>query len=93
MLYTLRELECRDVINLCDGRFLGKVSDLELEAESGKITAIYIAAGGFWNAAKEEIRIPWDDIKCFGEDAILVEYRRECGCGGKRTRKNGWFVI
>ena len=91
LLYTLRELECRDVINLYDGRLLGRISDLEIDSDSGKTTAIYISAGSFWSAGKDEVRIPWEDIRCVGEDAVLVEFRRECGCSGRRVRKNSWW--
>ncbi len=93
MLYTLRELECRDVINLCDGRLLGHISDLEIDTECGKATAIYISSGGFWSAGKEEVRIPWEDIRCIGEDAVLVEFRRECSCAGRKTRRSGWWTM
>lgn len=96
MLYTLRELECRDVINLCDGRFLGHITDLEFDKDCGKLTAVFLSAGGFWTMGKDEIRIPWEDIRCVGEDAVLVEYRRDCkdcGCTGHRPRRPGWFCL
>lgn len=91
MLYTIRELECKDVVSLCDGRFLGRITDVELDTECGKTTAVYLSPGGFWSAGKDEIRIPWEDIRCIGEDAVLVEYRKECSCGSRKGRKNSWF--
>lgn len=96
MLYTLRELECRDVINLCDGRFLGHITDVEFDKDGGKLTAVFLSTGGFWSMGKDEIRIPWEDIRCVGEDAVLVEYRRDCkdcGCTGHRPRRAGWFCL
>ena len=89
MLYTLRELECKDVINLCDGKFLGHISDLELDGDCGKITAVFVSAqSGFWSAGREDLRICWDSIRCIGEDAVLVEYRvQECDCGGRKPKR------
>lgn len=92
MLYTLRELECKDVVSLCDGRFLGHITDIELDTDCGKITALFLSSGGFWSAGKDEIRIPWEDIRCIGEDAVLVDYRKECGCSGRKGRKSNWFT-
>lgn len=92
MLYTLRELENKDVVNICNGKMLGHIMDLELESDCGRITAIYInAACAFWNMSKGELRIPWDNIKCIGEDTVLVEYRSEENCECRRNRKNNWW--
>ena len=93
MLYTVRELSCKDVVNLCDGRFLGHISDLEIDSDCGKVTAVYITTGGFWSAGKEEVRVPWDDIRCIGEDAVLVEFRKECLCSGRRTKKSSFWTL
>ena len=94
MLYTLRELECKDVVSVCDGKYLGHISDLEIDGDCGKITAIYIAASGsFWTTNREETRIPWDHVKCFGEDTVLVDYRRENNCSCRKGRRNGWFNL
>lgn len=94
MLYTLRELECKDVVNLCDGKFLGRICDLEFDGECGKITAVYLMPhGSFWMTGREEIRVPWENIKCIGEDAVLMEFQRECDCGKRKNRRNNWWSV
>ena len=94
MLYTFKEIGCKDVVNLCDGKFLGHISDLEMDCDCGRITAIYIGiAGGFWSSEKEEVRIPWENIRCIGEDAVLVEFKREYDCSCRKTRKNSWWSL
>lgn len=72
---TTSELECMEVINLCDGGKLGFPSAVELCAEDGKITALIIPREcGFLGFGKSEhYRIPWCRVECLGEDAILVK--------------------
>jgi YlmC/YmxH family sporulation protein len=72
---TTSELECMEVINLCDGGKLGYPSAVELCVEDGKITALIIPREcGFLGFGKSEhYRIPWCRIECFGEDTVLVK--------------------
>ncbi len=84
----LREME---VINLCGGEKLGYPCDFRFDADSCRITALVIpTTSGFFDCfkRKEDIVIPWCNIKCIGEDAILVEMSREelngCRCRCKR---------
>ncbi len=98
MLYTLKELAAKDTISTCDGRYLGRICDLEIDADCGRVTAVYVVMPGrFWEP-KEDIRIPWDRVKCIGEDAVLVEWRREeCrrehqqGDGCRKRRKEAFW--
>ena len=99
------ELRDKEVINLCDGRRLGYISDFELELCSGRITAICVPGemGCFGFKKGEEIVIPWENIQRIGEDAILVEVPPlpnppDCGCTSgnegharPRKKKGGFF--
>ena len=62
---TLEQLRDKEVINVCDGRRLGCVEDIEFEVESGKICALIIEPrGGFLSFGKEErLFVPWSKIK------------------------------
>lgn len=64
----------KEVINICDGRRLGYVSDIEFNVCDGKITAICVPLpGGFLGlGGKDRLSIPWDRIERIGEDVILV---------------------
>lgn len=94
MLYTLRELSCKDVINLCDGKLMGHISDLEIDGDCGKMTAVYIMPrGGFWSGDREERRIPWENVRCIGEDAVLVEQKKESDCTCRKTGKRNWWNL
>lgn len=66
----------KEVINILDGRRLGYVQDVCADLETGVITSIIVPGNN--RAIKifstgNEIVIPWNKIKCIGEDVILVE--------------------
>jgi sporulation protein, YlmC/YmxH family len=66
----------REVVNILDGRRLGLASDLEIEAETGRIKAIVVPGPGkfLWLFGKsEDFVIPWEKIIKIGVDVILVE--------------------
>lgn len=78
---TLRDLRAREVIRVCDGKSLGCVWDLYLDACSGRICALellyddgklFTPAGLFCFGKRKLLRVPWDRIQCIGEDAVLV---------------------
>ena len=72
----------KEVINVRDGRRLGFVQDVCADLDSGRITSIIVPGGTnklmslFSNT--NDIVIPWQNIKCIGEDIILVEINKEC---------------
>lgn len=67
----------KEVINVYDGKRLGFVQDVCADLDTGKITSIIVPGGTnrlmnlFSNS--NDIIIPWEQIKCIGEDLILVE--------------------
>lgn len=76
MLTKTSELREREVVNVLDGRRLGLASDLEIEAETGRIKAIVVPGPGkfMWFFGKsEDFVIPWERIIKIGVDVILVE--------------------
>ncbi len=66
----------KEVININNAQRLGFVQDVNAELESGIITSIVVPGSSkFFNifSSGHEIIIPWSNIKCIGEDIILVE--------------------
>lgn len=65
----------KEVINLLDGRRLGYVQDVEANFDTGEITAIVVPGTSkmFSFGNKNDIIIPWKQIKRIGDDIILVE--------------------
>ena len=70
----------KEVVNIVDGKRLGFVQDVTADLESGIITSIIVPGNSkLLNlfAGNNDIVIPWQDIKCIGEDIILVEINKE----------------
>ena len=73
---TFSDLRKKDVICIGDGRVLGRVADLELDASSGQIRALIVPCGSgvscFFHGEKSQSAIPWQQIACIGDDVILI---------------------
>jgi YlmC/YmxH family sporulation protein len=86
----LFDLRRREVVNVCDGRRLGYVCDVEIDLCCGKICAI-IVPGPCWFfglfSFGDDMIIPWDKIKKIGDDLILVEWE----CKDRKPRKRRLF--
>ena len=66
----------KEVVNINDGKRLGYVQDVCADLETGTITSIIVPGSNkMLNifSQNNEIIIPWQNIKCIGEDLILVE--------------------
>lgn len=66
----------KEVININDGKRLGFVQDVCADLNTGTITSIIVPGNnkfiGMFSSGNE-IVIEWQNIKCIGEDVILVE--------------------
>lgn len=66
----------KEVINISDGRRLGFVQDVTADLDSGVITSIIVPGNTkLLNVftGSNDLVIPWQNIKCIGDDVILVE--------------------
>ena len=71
------DLRCKEVINICDGCRLGYVCDVEIDLVCGKVIAIIVPGpcrffGLF--GREEDYVIPWEAIRRFGDDIILIDF-------------------
>lgn len=73
MEITFNEFKRKDVLDVCSGKNLGRVSDLVIEAGSGRILKIIVPGkkGGFLSC--ENLEIKYKCITKIGDDAILVD--------------------
>lgn len=73
---TLSELREKDVVNVPDGRVLGKVIDLEFCARDGCVEAIIVpgpfSVSQLIKGERNGLVIPWNLIQKIGDDVILV---------------------
>ena len=66
----------KEVINITDAKRLGYVQDVTADLKTGVITSIIVPGNNkVFNifSSNNEIVIPWDNIKCIGDEIILVE--------------------
>ena len=66
----------KEVINITDGRRMGFVQDVCADLETGKITSIIVPGSNkilSMFSTSNDIVIQWQNIKCIGDDVILVE--------------------
>lgn len=73
---TFSEMKQKDVINISDGRRLGRPFDVAFNDQSC-ISAIIVPGpfrlSNLFSGDRSDIVIPWKHIRCFGDDVILVD--------------------
>ncbi len=74
---SFNDLKSKEVINVLDGKRLGKVIDLYICERTASVEAIVVPGQmSVWNMIRgieEGVVIPWQAIKRLGDDVILVE--------------------
>lgn len=81
---TLAELRTKEVINIRDGKRLGRVMDIEFCVVDSRVTALVVPAD---TSLIQTLRgekcgtvIPWENIERIGDDVILVCVQDPHGC-------------
>jgi len=70
----LSDLQNKNIINIIDGKNIGKIIDLEID-DKGNAVGLIVEKYKFIISSfstKKELIIKWDQIKKIGEDVILV---------------------
>ncbi len=72
----LSDLQDKDIINLTDGKRVGKIIDAIIE-DDGVIHSLVIQKTKLFNMLpnSNEIEIKWNKIKTIGSDVILVDIK------------------
>ena len=72
----ISDLRNMRIVNLANGKVLGKISDLVLDVNRGYIKAVIMPGDAkwpvFWSNDKE-LEVPWSNIKKIGHDVIIVD--------------------
>ena len=65
----------KDIINTADGRYLGRLRDIEIDLQAGKIRSLVLPnnGGSGFLRRKEQITVGWHQVKKIGFDVILIE--------------------
>lgn len=76
MVTRIAQLRLKEIISVSDGSRFGYVGDLEVDADSGRVCSLIIPGRlrlfGLLGR-EEDCVIPWESVRRFGEDTILVE--------------------
>jgi len=79
---TLSELRTKEVINVEDGRRLGRVMDIEFCVATSQVTALVVPADTSLlqtlRGEKCGMVIPWENICRIGDDVILISLPKAC---------------
>lgn len=73
--FTFCELREKEVVNIADGKKLGRMVDIALNC-SGKIMGIILPGDRKFLksiTSNENIFVPWHNVRKIGDDVILVE--------------------
>ena len=95
----INDLRDKEVVNICDGRKLGFVDDVEVDIINGRLISIIVPCEGkiLGFSKGRDIVIPWERIEKIGDDIILVrcdniEYSvKEDFFNGRGKKKRAFF--
>ncbi len=97
MICTLTELRSKDVINIINGENLGRIDDIELDAETSSVTALILYGrphifGLF--GSRDNCVIRFHEIRLIGQDVILVSMGKTNDCSDCiNLRKNKAHIL
>lgn len=72
----ISDLRNMRIVNMANGKVLGKISDLVMDVNRGYVKAIVLPGGARWPAflsREKEVEVPWENIKKIGQDVIIVD--------------------
>ena len=82
---SYRELKCKFVVNVTDGRNLGKTSDIVFTYPEGRVLGIAVPGkNGLRLFKREDVFISLHNVVKIGADVVLVDLKNARPDGGKR---------
>ena len=90
MVYSFSSLRNKEVVNVRTGEKIDFIDDLELDSDTGRISALVIfgrsRAFGLMGR-DEDIVISCGDIRLIGEDTVLVSFDKDTICIKSRSSR------
>lgn len=77
MEVTFSALKQKDVINLFDGKHLGRVFDITFSFPENRVLGFTVTGCKGFRLSKQEIFLPVNTVVKIGEDAVLVKFGKE----------------
>ena len=75
MIVKFSDLKKKKVVNILDGKVLGKMTDLTFTYPEGKITDFIVSNGCF---SRDEYLVAICCVNKIGDDAVLVSLKSGC---------------
>lgn len=74
-MMRLSDLQVKEIVDIVDGKKVGKIIDIIIDPVSGKINSMVVEcrANKKILATKDEYEVIWRQILKIGEDIILVD--------------------
>lgn len=72
----LSELQRKDIVNINDGRIIGRIIDAEISEKDGSLESLIIEKSKYIRSlftTENDLKIKFEQIKKLGSDVILVE--------------------
>ena len=72
----LSDLQRKDIVNINDGRIIGRVIDADINEKDGTIMSLIIEKNKYLKnifSSESEVTIRFEQIKKLGSDVILIE--------------------
>lgn len=67
------ELRNKEVVNVLNGKRLGRIIDLIISSRSCRVLGLVVPGCKKFFKTKDDIFIPWKNIQRIGDDVILVQ--------------------
>ena len=77
MEISFSQLKQKDVINLSDGKHLGRVWDLTFNCKTNTVLGLTVTGCKGFKFTRQDVFIPMENIEKIGEDVILVKTVKE----------------
>ena len=87
MEISFSNLRSKEIVNLFDGKRLGRAVDVVFDSESAKVQGIIVPGEKKVFRKQEDIFVPIDLIRKIGEDVILVKLSPNDPKPEKKTQK------
>ncbi|MBQ8451352.1 MAG: YlmC/YmxH family sporulation protein [Clostridia bacterium] len=93
MEISLTELKEKEVVNVYDGKRLGRILDLVFDSETGIVSGIVVPGEKKLFKRNDGLFVPLEKIKRIGDDVILIGLQfqvgfQNVGLGNKKIKKN-----
>ncbi len=92
---SYRELKCKDVVNVVDGRNLGRTCDIVFSFPEGQVFGIAVPGkrGGLHIFRKNDLFISIRNIIKIGADVVLVDLESAKPAGPPGKKRGGDYYV